>query len=494
MYDVIIAHGIGCNDGALSAWCIWNKLPSDYKEKLILEGGFYNINGNSEDYFNHPNRPKGAHRLQQNGHPVVFVFIQPKEQIPIDLISNKRVLILDLDMGKELLSVVEHAKSTMLIDHHHSSNQTLATYGGELFSKWGNKFASLIKTDVSDSGVTLTWKYFYDSSKIHPLIDIIRIGDTWQWNDNTDAEFIINSLNARNLLSSFTSIDKLMETWDEKYLDYLEEGKQITAIKNHYVNSLSQLCNIGNMETNDGKIYTVAFVQGSILLSEVGVSLKSVASKLYNVNVDFSAVWKYVPSKNIITVSFRDPNDGIDLSQIAKDIKHSNGKGGGHIKASAFAFFDIKDFSLFIKPLNYTNKNNKYSSQKLEYATELYTNNLIDYSVSIVEICNFPTAKKYNIAYLQYSAILEDEYILPNMVNSMIATAKKKYNLKVDCCAFWHYLPYEDTIGVILKECSEPIVEQLQSLSEFNISTSNRNYTFTFSNINNFHNIFQKLP
>src|SRR5690606_15044812 len=116
---------------------------------------------------------------------------------------------------------------------------------------------------------------------------------------------------------------------------------------------------------------------------------------------------------------------------------------------SAFAFFDIKEFSLFIKPLNYTNKNNKYLSQKLEYATELYTNNLIDQSASIVEICNFPTAKKYNIAYLQYSAILEDEYILPNLVKSMFTTAEKKYNSKIDFCAFWHYLPYENTIGVI---------------------------------------------
>ena len=40
-YDVILAHGPGCNDGATSAWAIWRTLPLEYRLRLATQGGFY---------------------------------------------------------------------------------------------------------------------------------------------------------------------------------------------------------------------------------------------------------------------------------------------------------------------------------------------------------------------------------------------------------------------------------------------------------------------
>src|SRR5579862_672208 len=104
-YDVIISHK-SCVDGSTSSWIVWRSLPQSYRDILAQEGGFYALPSSNSDSsessnsskFIHPNSPKGAMNLQEKGYPLIFVFISPNESLPIKLIQNKRVLILDLDL------------------------------------------------------------------------------------------------------------------------------------------------------------------------------------------------------------------------------------------------------------------------------------------------------------------------------------------------------------------------------------------------------------
>src|SRR5207237_1070823 len=75
--------------------------------------------------FIHPNSAAGALRLQERRFPVVFVFIQPNEDIPMELVKDKRILILDLDMGDKLIEIIDVAKCVLLSDHHDSTPITL---------------------------------------------------------------------------------------------------------------------------------------------------------------------------------------------------------------------------------------------------------------------------------------------------------------------------------------------------------------------------------
>src|SRR5258708_23105551 len=122
-YDVICSHGSNCNDGSTSSWIIWRTLPQSYKDLLARECGFYATPSDSESEeqkntgkFIHPNSPKGALNLQDRGFPLVFVFIGQTEPIPTRLFQNKRVLILDLDLGAQLPEIVKASSFTLLID------------------------------------------------------------------------------------------------------------------------------------------------------------------------------------------------------------------------------------------------------------------------------------------------------------------------------------------------------------------------------------------
>ena len=154
-YDVILAHGPGCNDGATSAWAVWRTLPEDYRNQLALEGGFYSDHSTEDDSseepkiaepYIHPNSPEGAIKLQQKGYPVVFAFIHPSNGVPDELIAGKNVLILDLDMGDALIPVVSSASFVLLCDHHDSTPQTISKHADFLLTQNRHKFAIYVNT------------------------------------------------------------------------------------------------------------------------------------------------------------------------------------------------------------------------------------------------------------------------------------------------------------------------------------------------------------
>jgi hypothetical protein len=111
---------------------------------------------------------------------------------------------------------------------------------------------------------------------------------------------------------------------------------------------MAKKCHIGFIHTDDDKVYTVAYTQSNILHSQIGISMRYYAEERFKRPIHFCATWKYIPDKECVSVSLRDPIPGINLASIARSIKGTYGKGGGHTDAASFTFFGIDNFHKFI--------------------------------------------------------------------------------------------------------------------------------------------------
>lgn len=380
-FDVIIAHG-PCQDGTTSAWLVWRRLPEFYKFLLRKIGGFYTNKyrfkkdyklGKNNSYVSshiHPNSPEGSIILQKLGYPVVFVFTKPKAAIPRELIEDKNVLILDLDLGDHLVQVIQNSNKTLLIDHHDSTVDTLATYSEILSSpSLEGKFETFVSTEKTESGASLAWCYFYNNkvlgAKIPPFIDIVRIGDNWTWKDNPHAKSIIRALYVRKAFNSFDDIEKAYNTWQNMEKAYIAQGQAILEYEINVIRNIAKKVQIGYMvvEHNNHNnqhfyksrfyspdnaivkykqdhssphetVYCIAYTSTSVLKSEVACSMRYYANENFKINVDFCAIWNYVPNTNLISISLREPSKGLNLSYIAKNVKNSSKLGGGHMEAA----------------------------------------------------------------------------------------------------------------------------------------------------------------
>ena len=152
-FEVIISHK-SCHDGIMASYCYWRLLPEDYRQLLATQGGVYALNldntDNETEDTNHANSPAGALKLLRQGFSPVFVFVKPQEAIPLELVAGRKVLILDLDLGPGLASIIRVAEHTTLLDHHESSNQTIATH---LRAPDFEKFSANV--DTANSGCSL---------------------------------------------------------------------------------------------------------------------------------------------------------------------------------------------------------------------------------------------------------------------------------------------------------------------------------------------------
>lgn len=349
-YDVIIAHGPGCPDGAVSAWCVWRLLSKQYKALLSKEGGFYAKPDNREypkgEYI-HPNSSEGAIKLQQKGYPVVFLFSQPNTSVPKELIENKRVLILDLDMGNGLVPIVGSAKHTTLVDHHDSTLFTLTKH--EEFLN-GKEFVAYVDTKKCESGVTLTWKLIH-GTKIPPFLEVIRIGDNWQWYDSPHLhpQSVHKALHSNRCFRSFPDIESTYVHWNEQFVDHVKLGKTLLDCEMVMVKQVAKQTDLGFIQTNDNIVYNVAYVQANVRHSEIGSHMKFYAQQRFNVPIHFCATWKYVSHRSVVSVSLRNSDPGIDLSSIARNIMGlEDGGGGGHSDAASFSFYGLENFHRFI--------------------------------------------------------------------------------------------------------------------------------------------------
>jgi oligoribonuclease NrnB/cAMP/cGMP phosphodiesterase (DHH superfamily) len=242
-------------------------------------------------------------------------------------------------MGEALPAAVKHSKSTMVCDHHASSQDTIAKYSDVLLKECKGKFATFVNTALSESGASLAWKLTH-GPEIPDFINHIRIGDTWQWDENPDVKPVLEGMYARRVYRSFPTIEDTFQNFDENYDRYLTEGLAIMRYKETVIRGMAKQCELGYVKTQDGTIYTMAYVTAGTLQSEVAVAERYYAEKKFKVPIHFCATMKYNPKDGIVAFSARSPADGVDLSVICRNIVGA--KGGGHPKASGFNFFGIE--------------------------------------------------------------------------------------------------------------------------------------------------------
>lgn len=363
-YDVILSHGPSCKDGAAAAWCFWRKLPVEYRTELSKEGGFYakydgsHADNEQEDIeeqdeqlsasgFIHVNSVYGAINLQNKGYPIVFAFLKPKETVPIQLISGKRVLILDLDLGEAIFSIEKNCLNVTIVDHHDSTYSTI-----DMFENQNqDKMYFNINSDCKFSACTLAWNMTHDTP-IPPLIRTVCISDNYDFKSKNNLKFnpryVIKSLSNRRIFRSFVDIEECFENWNENFREYEKIGKTICDVETEIIRKISRQADLGFIRTMNGQIYTICYVQANCLHSDVGISMKYYAQKRFGVKIDFCATWKYIPYHDLVSVSLRDPNPGIDLDVVAKNIYALNMKGGGHSKAASFSFYGLANLHYYL--------------------------------------------------------------------------------------------------------------------------------------------------
>ena len=244
------------------------------------------------------------------------------------------------------------SKSVLLIDHHDSTIGTLNNNLSLLRETYAYKFSTYINTSVSESAATLTWRLTH-GDKIPDFVQIVRIGDTWQWHDypHLHAKSVLKSLKINRAFRSFIDIEETFVNWNKNVKTYIQRGNVINDYETALVKKIAKQCSIGFIQTNDDKVYTIAYTQANILHSDIGVVIRFYAERRFGVHIHFCCTWKYVPHRKIVSVSLRDGGD-LNLWEIAQTIKGSNGKGAGHRAASSFAFEGIENFHNFILSSN----------------------------------------------------------------------------------------------------------------------------------------------
>lgn len=445
-YDVYITHGPGCADGIMAAWCFYIKLSPAYRKRLESAGGIYTADPQPLGQGRiHPNSKEGALELQRQGFPVVFVMAQPEETIPLELVKDKRVLITDLTPGKYLQDIIEASKFTYLLDHHPSSLTMLNAVNFPQYPP--EKFIHHIDTDKSASGASLAWSLaFPESTSLPMLVDIVRIGDNWTWSDYPDARKIHKALGRSKSFLSFPRITSVFESitgnnQDRELSNLIAVGEQLLRYEDRLIQEALNNTTYGQLlipqDAYPGyRLYRIAYVYADTLYSEIGSKVRGRALENGYTTV-FGATWKYTPYKNIVTVSLRDPAEGLDLAAIAQSLPGTI-SAGGHAHAASFSFHGLEHFGDYIVPTNTIIEKPKLEALPLDRLLRDYQTRILDRSakqVSIGWLQVFTTV--YTVAYIG-SSFLRDE-IGPRL--RYYAESSTRGNTRVDLCATWQYIP-----------------------------------------------------
>ena len=350
-YDVVLFHG-PCVDGGTAAWTYWHQLPEGYRAMLHKTGGYYSGERAIGERNVLSTSTAGAIRLLKQGYPLVFASVIPAP-IPLELVAGRRVVTLDI-CPTNLMEILEVATSVKVVDHHISA-EPLVKLAQE---KYPNKFSSRFVTAKTDSGASLAWKEFEGPDAPIPLlVTCVQIGDTWNFEQRPDLQVkaVNEALYSSGCFDSFEGTEKHFQEWSQQgdafYHKLVESGNYIRMYQQLLVESIARksclLYAVAN-EQGQQRVYNVLTVCSGTLNSEVGNVMRTHVAPVYEAKgtrIDFTVVWSYDPHDRMIRISFRGAGEGIDLSQVAKQLVGEGFQpGGGHRAASGAVIKGIENF------------------------------------------------------------------------------------------------------------------------------------------------------
>ena len=361
-YDLFVGHG-PCFHGRTALAVAWMQLPPAVQIYLAKYGGWYAMS-------EHKTESKGDVMSQEQAlkileewslpgyHPVAFAIAKPGGPFLPQLLTGRRVVVMDLDPQEAIVDLMTLPSSCLLLDHHASTRKCLlkvVELGERVLLKTLVKGQVTVKVNrvltvtwaqsPLVAGCTLAWQHFNPGQRIPLLIEAIQIGDTWNWDQRNDSKALHTAIVHSGYLKTFETIFHGYANLDCEVRGEDAMIKDGQAMLDHEARLARTLKpSVGYIRTPRGK-YTVLYVQCNMLVNEVGDVLRRQGPK--DVVVDFTATWRYEPRTEEVTVSLRSPQEGLDLGQLAQEVPGTL-RGGGHPAASGFTFKGLGNLHKFL--------------------------------------------------------------------------------------------------------------------------------------------------
>lgn len=244
-------------------------------------------------------------------------------------VANKHVLIADFSYKPDVLTAMQ-AKSIVILDHHKSAETDLADFRIELCGDaklvpedLGHMWRDLAELDrppilalfdMDRCGSMMTWDFCFPDQRPPTLLQYIQDRDLWQ-HKIPDSRKI--SLYLRSYPYDFEAWDTIMAECRDDILAVLASAK---GIERFYDRKIAEVANSATHKDIGGHTVPVANAPW-FMASDVGHELCA--------NQPFAAIWW--ESYGGRTYSLRSTNDGLDVSEIARQYG-----GGGHRNAAGF--------------------------------------------------------------------------------------------------------------------------------------------------------------
>lgn len=224
-------------------------------------------------------------------------------QEPPPDVTGKDVVMVDFSYKRQvLLEMAEKAKSILILDHHKTAAEDLIDLPANVIAKF----------DMNRSGAMLTWDHFFPDEAPPPLLLHIEDRDLWR--------FALQS--TRQIQASVFSYPYNFQVWDTlmaaETATLATEGE---AIERKHFKDIRELLGVTTREMIIGGFRVPAANLPYTMSSDAGHEMAK--------GRPFAACYWDTPSGRVF--SLRSNNDGVDVSEVAKQYG-----GGGHRNASGF--------------------------------------------------------------------------------------------------------------------------------------------------------------
>ena len=263
-----------------------------------------------------------AGKMLSNYYKINYVKAQWDEPIdlPTDWFGYKKLCILDFSLEEDLLNKMIEIfgmENIVWIDHHISKM--------DLYKKYQDIPGFRID---GMAACELTWKYFFDMTKMPIFIKWIGDRDLWKYNYGDNTRWFCEYMSYKYTVPESIIWKLLFEETNFKY--YLNKGRVLRGARIFRLNQVVE--NIAYESKIDSiKCMKINYSDGESISDVAHIMLTE-----YDVDIAWVYFYKMVDGK-IMEINSLRSTDNVDVSIIAK----SRG-GGGHKNASGWSTIILK--------------------------------------------------------------------------------------------------------------------------------------------------------
>jgi len=258
-----------------------------------------------------------AGKMLSNYYEMYYVKAQWDE--PIDFPDNwsgfEKLCILDFSLEESLLNEMIYRfknENIVWIDHHISKK--------DLYEKYKNVPGFRID---GTAACELTWRYFFDMTKMPIFIKWVGDRDLWKFNYGDDTRNFCEYMSYKDTTPESIIWSFLFDPNDFKY--YLNQGKFLREAKMFRLKQVIEN-NVYESEVDGIKCMKINYSDGQSISDIAHIMLTN-----YEPDIAWVYFYKMVDGKILEINSLRGSNM-VDVSAIAK-----NRGGGGHINAAGWS-------------------------------------------------------------------------------------------------------------------------------------------------------------